>query len=150
MLHRGDEGLDVRADGIGRITLKRGVQSGDALPGAVVVVAHEVDPVEVLREVSKPRAAGVVLAALAVQQLWGHLFFDLVAVHLLRAEAAVGLREKLCPGAVRFVGGDEGVDLLRRHSEFPDDDVHFPLSGTVPAQVRRHWWPINDGRRVRY
>jgi hypothetical protein len=37
----------------------------------------------------KLRAAAVVLAALAVQQLWGHLFFDLVAVHLLRAESAV-------------------------------------------------------------
>jgi hypothetical protein len=37
----------------------------------------------------KLRDAGIVLAALAVQQLWGHLFFDLVAVHLLRAEAAV-------------------------------------------------------------
>ena len=37
----------------------------------------------------KLHAAGVVLAALAVQQLWGHLFFDLVAVHLLRVEAAV-------------------------------------------------------------
>src|SRR5262249_5288551 len=33
--------------------------------------------------------AGVVLAALATQQLWGHLFFDLVAVHLLSAEAAL-------------------------------------------------------------
>ncbi len=37
----------------------------------------------------KLRAAGVVLAALAVQELWGHHFFDLIAVHLLRAEAAV-------------------------------------------------------------
>ena len=36
----------------------------------------------------KLRAAAVVLAALAVQELWGHLLFDLVAVHLLRAEAA--------------------------------------------------------------
>jgi exosortase/archaeosortase family protein len=37
----------------------------------------------------KLRAAGIVLAALSVQELWGHLFFDLFAVHLLRAEAAV-------------------------------------------------------------
>src|SRR5262249_48549256 len=36
----------------------------------------------------KLRATVVVFAALAVQQLWGHLLFDLVAVHLLRAEAA--------------------------------------------------------------
>jgi hypothetical protein len=38
------------------------------------------------------RSAGIVLAALSVQELWGHLFFNLIALHLLRVEtAAVGL-----------------------------------------------------------
>jgi Transmembrane exosortase (Exosortase_EpsH) len=37
------------------------------------------------------RSAGIVLAALSVQALWGHLFFNLIALHLLRIEtAAVG------------------------------------------------------------
>ena len=34
-------------------------------------------------------AAGIVLAALAVQELWGHLLFQLVSFPLLRAETAV-------------------------------------------------------------
>jgi hypothetical protein len=37
----------------------------------------------------KLRAAGAVLAALSVQELWGHAFFNLVAFHLLSAETAV-------------------------------------------------------------
>ena len=37
----------------------------------------------------KLRAAGTVLAALSVQEFWGHSFFDLFAVSLLRAETAV-------------------------------------------------------------
>lgn len=35
------------------------------------------------------RAAGIVLAALSVQQFWGHLLFELIASPLLRAETAV-------------------------------------------------------------
>ena len=35
------------------------------------------------------RGAGVVLAALAVQQYWGHIVFDLFALPLLHAETAV-------------------------------------------------------------
>ncbi len=37
----------------------------------------------------KLRAAGVVLAALSVQEFWGHIFFNLVAFPLLRAETAM-------------------------------------------------------------
>jgi exosortase/archaeosortase family protein len=37
----------------------------------------------------KLRAAGVVLAGLAVQELWGHIFFNLITFPLLRAETAV-------------------------------------------------------------
>lgn len=35
------------------------------------------------------RAAGTVLAALSVQELWGHVLFDLIAAPLLNAETAV-------------------------------------------------------------
>jgi hypothetical protein len=37
----------------------------------------------------KLRAAGAVLAALSMQELWGHVFFNLVAMPLMRAETAV-------------------------------------------------------------
>jgi hypothetical protein len=37
----------------------------------------------------KLRAAGAVLGALTIQELWGHVFFDLVAFPLLQAETAV-------------------------------------------------------------
>jgi exosortase/archaeosortase family protein len=37
----------------------------------------------------KLRAAGTVLAALSAQELWGHIFFDLVSLPVLRAETAV-------------------------------------------------------------
>jgi hypothetical protein len=36
----------------------------------------------------KLRAAGIVLAALSVQEFWGHIFFELFALPLLRAETA--------------------------------------------------------------
>jgi len=50
----------------------------------------------------KLRAAGIVLAALAVQELWGHLFFQLVSFPLLRAETAVvgTMLEAARPGTV--------------------------------------------------
>jgi hypothetical protein len=35
------------------------------------------------------RAAGIVLAALSAQEFWGHVFFQLIATPLLRAETAV-------------------------------------------------------------
>lgn len=37
----------------------------------------------------KLRAAGIVLAALSIQQFWGHIVFDFFALPLLRAETAV-------------------------------------------------------------
>jgi exosortase/archaeosortase family protein len=50
----------------------------------------------------KLRAAAIVLAALAVQEFWGHILFDLIAFPLLRAEAAVvgTLLEIVRPGTV--------------------------------------------------
>jgi hypothetical protein len=35
------------------------------------------------------RASGIVLAALSVQEFWGHVFFQLITMPLLRAETAV-------------------------------------------------------------
>lgn len=48
----------------------------------------------------KLRAAGIVLAALAVQELWGHILFNLITMPLLRAETAVVgmLMEAIRPG----------------------------------------------------
>lgn len=50
----------------------------------------------------KLRAAGIVLAALAVQELWGHLLFQLISFPLLRAETAVvgTMLEAARPGTV--------------------------------------------------
>jgi len=50
----------------------------------------------------KLRAAGIVLAALSVQELWGHLFFQLVSFPLLRAETAIvgTMLEAVRPGTV--------------------------------------------------
>ena len=38
---------------------------------------------------NKIRAAAIVIAALSIQEFWGHVFFNLVAFPVLRAEAAV-------------------------------------------------------------
>jgi len=41
------------------------------------------------RDDPKLRSAGIVLGALAIQEYWGHIVFDLFALPLLRAETAV-------------------------------------------------------------
>jgi hypothetical protein len=50
----------------------------------------------------KLRAAGIVLAALSVQELWGHILFNLITFPLLRAETAVvgTLMDLIRPGTV--------------------------------------------------
>lgn len=54
------------------------------------------------RDDPKLRSAGIVLAALTIQQYWGHIVFDLFALPLLRAETAVvgSLVEALRAGTV--------------------------------------------------
>jgi len=96
----------------------------------------------------KLRAAAVVLAALAVQQLWGHLFFDLVAVHLLRAEAAVTgmLLEVLRPGTVwldNMVIGPEGysVVILGGCSSFHNLSLAMLCWLTVSRWRHQDWRP---------
>jgi Transmembrane exosortase (Exosortase_EpsH) len=65
----------------------------------------------------KLRAAGTVLAALSVQELWGHVFYNLVAFHLLRAEAAVvgAMLEFSRPGTVwqdNVITGPSGFGIV--------------------------------------
>jgi hypothetical protein len=65
----------------------------------------------------KLRAAGVVLAALAVQELWGHIFFNIVTDPLLRGETAVvgTMLEVARPGTVwhdNVVTGPSGYGIL--------------------------------------
>ena len=51
----------------------------------------------------KLRSAGTVIAALSVQELWGHIVFELFALPLLRAETAVVgtmLKHLIRPGTV--------------------------------------------------
>ena len=65
----------------------------------------------------KIRAAGVVLAAQAIQEFWGHVLFNLVAFPLLRAETAVvgAMLEATRPGTVwqdNIIAGPGGFGLV--------------------------------------
>jgi hypothetical protein len=71
-------------------------------------------------------AAGIVLAALSVQELWGRVFFNLLVSYLLRAEAAaVGtMLEVARPGTVwqdnTIMGPNgHGVVIISGCSSFP-------------------------------
>jgi len=66
---------------------------------------------------AKLRAAAAVLAALSVQEFWGHVFFNLFAVPLLRAEtAAVGIvLEAVRPGTLwqdNIITGPSGFGIV--------------------------------------
>ena len=65
----------------------------------------------------KLRAAGIVLAALSVQELWGHILFDLITMPLLRAETAVvgTLMDAIRPGTgwhQNIVSGPNGFSIV--------------------------------------
>ncbi len=65
----------------------------------------------------KLRAAGIVLAALSVQELWGHILFNLITQPLLRAEtAAVGtVMDLIRPGTLwhdNVVSGPSGFSII--------------------------------------
>jgi exosortase/archaeosortase family protein len=65
----------------------------------------------------KLRAAGAVLGALTIQELWGHVLFDLIAFPLLRAETAVvgTMLEATRPGTVwvdNIITGPSGFGLV--------------------------------------
>jgi hypothetical protein len=96
----------------------------------------------------KLRAAGAVLAALSAQELWGHLFFDLVAIHLLRAETAVvgTLLEAARPGTVwqdNIITGPNGygVVILGPCSSFHNLSLAILCWVTVSSWRNQDWQP---------
>jgi exosortase/archaeosortase family protein len=98
----------------------------------------------------KLRAAGTVLAALATQELWGHLFFDLVAVQLLSAEAAVvgTLLEIARPGTVWQDNiitepNGYGVLILPPCSSFHNLSLAMLCWVTI-SMLRRQDWQARD------
>jgi exosortase/archaeosortase family protein len=98
----------------------------------------------------KLRAAGVVLGALAVQEFWGHIFFDLVAFPLLKAEAAVvgTLMEAVRPGTVwhdNTVIGPSGfgVVIATTCSSFHNLSLAMLCWLTV-SRLRRQDWRVRD------
>jgi exosortase/archaeosortase family protein len=98
----------------------------------------------------KLRRAGIVLAALSVQELWGRLFFNLVADHLLRAEAAVigTMLEVAQPGTVwqdNTVMGPNGhsVVIIGGCSSFHNLSLAL-LCWVTLSKLRRQTWQVRD------
>ena len=96
----------------------------------------------------KLRAAGVVLAALSMQELWGHLFFDFMAIHLLRAETAVvgTLLETARPGTVwqdNIITGPNGygVVILGPCSSFHNLSLAMLCWVTITSWRHQDWQP---------
>jgi exosortase/archaeosortase family protein len=98
----------------------------------------------------KVRAAGVVLAALSVQELWGHIFFNLVTFPLLRAETAVvgTMLEVARPGTVwhdNAITGPNGygVVIINSCSSFHNLSLAMLCWLTV-SRLRRQDWRVRD------
>jgi exosortase/archaeosortase family protein len=98
----------------------------------------------------KLRAAGIVLAALAVQELWGHIFFNLATFPLLRAETAVvgTLLEAVRPGTVwhdnAITGPDGyGIVIINSCSSFHNLSLAMLCWLTV-SRLRRQDWRVRD------
>jgi exosortase/archaeosortase family protein len=98
----------------------------------------------------KVRAAGVVLAALAVQELWGHIFFNLVIFPLLRAETAVvgTLLEVMRPGTVwhdNAITGPNGygIVIINACSSFHNLSLAMLCWLTV-SRLRHQDWRARD------
>jgi hypothetical protein len=98
----------------------------------------------------KLRAAGIVLAALSVQELWGRLFFSLVADHLLRAEAAVigTMLEVAQPGTVwqdNAIMGPNGygVIIISGCSSFHNVSLALLCWVTI-SRLRCQTWQVRD------
>ena len=98
----------------------------------------------------KLRGAGIVLAALSVQELWGRLFFNLMADHLLRAEAAVigTMLEVAQPGtvwqdnAIRGPNG-HGVVIIAGCSSFHNLSLALLCWVTI-SRLRCQTWQVRD------
>ena len=98
----------------------------------------------------KLRAAGIVLAALSVQELWGHVFFNLIASHVLRAEAAaVGtMLEAVRSGTVWqdtvIMGPDgHGVVIISGCSSFHNVSLAL-LCWVTFSRLQRQNWQVRD------
>ena len=96
------------------------------------------------------RAAGIVLAALSVQELWGHIFFNLVTFPLLRAETAVvgTLLEAMRPGTVwhdNAITGPNGygIVIINSCSSFHNLSLAMLCWLTV-SRLRHQDWRVRD------
>jgi hypothetical protein len=98
----------------------------------------------------KLRAAGIVLAALSVQELWGRVFFNLLALHLLRAETvAIGTILGVArPGTMwqdnSIMGPDgHGVVIIGGCSSFHNLSLAL-LCWVTLSRLRRQTWQVRD------
>lgn len=94
----------------------------------------------------KLRAAGIVLAALSVQELWGHILFNLITMPLLRAETAVvgTMMDAIRPGTVwhdNAVTGPSGfsIVIINSCSSFHNLSLALLCWVTVSRLYRQNW-----------
>lgn len=98
----------------------------------------------------KVRAAGIVLAALSVQELWGHIFFNLVTFPLLRAETAcVGtLLEAVRPGTIwhdNAITGPNGYGIVIINSCSSFHNLSLAMLCWLTVSMLRHQdWRVRD------
>lgn len=92
------------------------------------------------------RAAGIVLAALAVQELWGHILFNLISMPLLRAETAVvgTLMEAIRPGTAwhdNAVTGPSGfsIVIINSCSSFHNLSLALLCWVTISRMWHQNW-----------
>jgi exosortase/archaeosortase family protein len=95
---------------------------------------------------AKLRGAATVLAALSVQQFWGHFFFNLVAAPLLRAETAVvgAILEVVRPGTSwqdNLITGPSGFSIIvyPACSSFHNVSLAMLCWITVSRLRRQNW-----------
>jgi hypothetical protein len=98
----------------------------------------------------KLRAAGIVLAALSVQEFWGHIFFKLVAFPLLRAETAVvgTMLQAARPGTVwqdNIITGPNGYGIIVYTGCSAFHNLSLALLCWVTLSKLRHQnWRVRD------
>jgi hypothetical protein len=98
----------------------------------------------------KLRAAGIVLAALSVQELWGRVLFNLVDPPVLRAEAAVvgTILEAAQPGTVwheNAIMGPSGFGIVIINSCSSFHNLSLALLCWVTfSRLQRQNWRVRD------
>jgi hypothetical protein len=98
----------------------------------------------------KLRAAGTVLAALSIQEFWGHIFFNLVAAPMLRAETAVvgTLMEAIRTGTAwhdNVVTGPSGYGIVIYTGCSSFHNISLAMLCWVTVSKLRHPnWRIHD------